>query len=186
MCVVERRVEVITRIAERWSQIGAAESFVDPPAVVAALDQGAVDLFSLVLPDISDPSLAGPAVEAEPPWIAKAKCEDFIAAWHVDERVIGRRGIRCLRAWTIDVNPEDLAQQHVEVLRVVWLIVATTTVADADVQVAIESKRKHASVVIGVSGMWNGQQHLFRRVGNVRIGGDAMFGDDDRAVSCTV
>jgi hypothetical protein len=31
--------------------------------------------------------------------------------------------------------------------------------------------------------MWNRQEHLFRRVSTVRVGGDAKFGDDDRAVS---
>ena len=82
----------------------------------------------------------------------------------------------------VDVDPQDLAEQHVDVLRIVRRIVRRSAVADADVEIAVGPERQHAAVVIGGRRMRNGEEHVLAGVGDVAIRRHAIFGHDDRAV----
>jgi len=107
---------------------------------------------------------------------------DLVASGRIDKRIVGRRRVCGARGGMIDVDAQDLAEQHVEVLRVVRRIVARSAVADANVKVVVGAEREHAAVVILVGWMRDCQQDCLGGRGDVGIARDLVFGDDERAV----
>src|SRR6478735_5679266 len=114
----------------------AAAAFVDVPAEVDEPGRRArqpVDLLDLALPDVADPEIARGAVEAVPPRVAQA-----------DRDEIGRE------LPLAHVEPEQLSEQDVRVLRAVLRIAARPTVAEADPQLPVGPELEVAPVVVGV------------------------------------
>jgi hypothetical protein len=71
----------------------------------------------------------------------------------------------------IHVDAQDLAEQLIDVLRVVRRVVAGASVADADVQIAVDAEGQHAAVVIRVRRMRDRQQHLLAGgIGHIPVG----------------
>jgi hypothetical protein len=87
----------------------------------------------------------------------------------------------------IDVDAENLPEQHASVLRIVELTVEPpAAVTDGDVQIrsAVGCERQHASVVILEGWVRDGQQNFLGRIGDVRIARrGCVFGDHLRAVA---
>ena len=67
-----------------------------------------------------------------------------------DVRVRRGDAVRPRRRRSVDVDPQDLAEQRVRVLGAVAGVAAAAAVADADVQVAVRPEREHAAVVVVV------------------------------------
>ena len=84
----------------------------------------------------------------------------------------------------IDVDAQDLAEQHVDVLRVVRRVVARAAVADADVEIAVGAEREHAAVVVGI-GRDAGSSGARLSVESATFGfaETLVLGDDERAVA---
>ena len=133
----------------------AGEALHAVPAKVGAgvLRAKQVDLFPVALTDIANVKQS--AVESGAPWVAQAKGKDFGCAAAGGERVAGRNGIG---GGVIDINPQDLAQQPVGVLRVAEFIATAAAIAGADVKIAVRAKAQPAAVVIGGLIMWHGQK----------------------------
>ena len=124
------------------------------------------------LADVGDEEIAGLPVEAEAPGVAKAVGPDLRQrALGVPERI--RRRNRVRRA-AVHVEPQDLSEEHAEVLRAIAGIAAATAVPEADVQVAIGTERELSALVVGER-LRDVQEDLRRsRVGHVRIGRHAI------------
>src|SRR5262249_44867107 len=111
--------------------------FADVPAVVAA-ELDLVDLFPLVLADVAGPELAGQAVEAEAPGVAKTVSVDLRLAAARAERVVARDAVG--RA-VVDVDAEDLAEERRQLLAVALRVAARAAVAVGRVEEAILAER---------------------------------------------
>ena len=145
----------------------------DPPAVVAATGDD-VDLLDAALPDVPRVELARPPVEGEPPRIAEAERVDLGPAAAGRERVVGRDRVRLT---AVDIDAEDLAEQHLPVLRPVAGVTRRAAVAEADVEVAIRAEGEHAAVVVGER-LGYGEEHpLGARQRHVRVRRDAELRD---------
>jgi hypothetical protein len=132
MEVVEDRKDIVLRAgAERGVVIGAGGSFEDAPPVVAAAHDRRVHLFARALSDVGDPLRTGEAIEAESPWVAHSVGEDLGATGRRAKEGIRRR--RRVGERHADVDPQNLPEQEVNVLRVVGYVVAAAAIADADV-----------------------------------------------------
>src|SRR5262249_27931712 len=110
--------------------------FVDVPAVV--LETGAhlrrvVDLLPAASTHVADPQVTGRAVEREAPGVPQPVADDL--------------GLRMRR---VDVDPEQLAEQRVEVLRSVLRVSLGAAVAHADVESAVRAEGQLAAVVVRV------------------------------------
>ena len=139
------------------------------PAVVAPLhDQ--VDLLPGVLADIGRPEPSGGRIEGDLPGVPQPGGVDLAAGPRaIHERVVGRDGIAAARLAAIDVDPQDLAEQHVEPLAVAEGIVAAATVTEAHVEQAVGPEGDRTAVVVP-EGLFEGQYDLgARRVGPVGI-----------------
>ena len=69
----------------------------------------------------------------------------------------------------VDVDPQDLAEQRMQVLAVPVRVVAEPAVADADVQVAVGAEHDRAAVVVPVGLVDLEQDFLARGVGFVGV-----------------
>ena len=145
-------------IRGRRARVVRRAAFAQPPAVVAAAraDRLPVHFFARGLADVGDHQRAGaavrPVVEVVAPRIAQAERPDLRQRGDrlpIDERVVvghavaARIGVR-----HVDVDAQHLAEQRVRVLRVVQRIAAAAAVAQADVEIAVGTKRQVAAVVI--------------------------------------
>ena len=78
------------------------------------------------------------AIEGDPPRVAQAIGVNFGAGpFTVDERVVGRNGVRLAIFLAVDIDPQDRAEQRAEVLAVAEHIVAAAAIPQGDVQVAV-------------------------------------------------
>src|ERR1700733_1202550 len=108
------------------------------PAVVAALDH-AIDLLPGVLTDVADPQVARLAIEVPAERVAVAVRPDLAArTGDAGERVVGGDVVHALRR--VDVEPQYLAEQRVLVLARSAGVVSGSTVAEAEVQHAVEAE----------------------------------------------
>src|SRR5262249_39337840 len=114
-------------------------SFVATPAVIlAAFDD--VDLFPVLLADVTRPQRPADRVEAPAPWIAQTPRVDLrtaarsCAARVRGKGIVGRNGV-LRRRRDIDVDPQDRSEQVIHVLRVILRIATITAVAEPDVQI---------------------------------------------------
>src|SRR4030095_1536106 len=94
-----------------------------PAMVFAAMDD--VHFLDAILPDISQPQIAGETIEAEAPRIAKTVGPDFrLHAGLATKRIVGGNGIRRAGLRVIHVNAQQFSEQELQVLRVtVWIVV---------------------------------------------------------------
>src|SRR5215211_4166300 len=100
-----------------------------PAEVPAAAGAHEVDLLDLVLADVADRQVAVAAVEREPPRVAQPVGVDLVArAGPPDEGVRARYAVGA-RSGRARVDPQDLAEQRAEVLRVAARAVAVTAAA---------------------------------------------------------
>ena len=120
-----------------------------PPAVVpaaAAARRLEIDLLARVLADVADVEIARRRIEAHPPGIAQAEIPDLVGAALADERVVVRDAVVPCRIAreivAVDVEPQDLAEEDVQVLGVVGRIAAGAAVADRPVEVAVVRARR--------------------------------------------
>src|SRR5204862_4879968 len=95
-----------------------------------------VDLLVAVVADIADRERLRPAVEGEAPGVAEAIGPDLVAARSADEWVVRRDRVR-LAARRRGIDPEQLAQQEVQVLRVARRIAGRAAVAGAEIEVCV-------------------------------------------------
>ena len=98
-----------------------------------------VDLLPGGLADVVDEDPTAERLDRERERVAKPQRPDLLpGARHADERVVGRNG-------TVGVDPQQLAQQIRQSLRVGWAGV----LADRDVELPVEAEVQRAAVVIG-------------------------------------
>src|SRR5437870_2449822 len=104
----------------------------DVPAVVAPL-LDVIDLFPSILADVAHPQIAGLAIEAPAPRIAKAIAPDRrVRPCIADERVVG--GNFVLARGRVRVDAKNLCELHRETLTIAARIVARPAVAEARVE----------------------------------------------------
>lgn len=135
-----------------------------PVIAAAAPRRLVVHLFARALADVADDQRAGGAgpavVETVAPRIPQAEVPDLAQGrdrLRVDERIVGGNPVAGrVIVGDADVNPEHLAEQRERILRVVVGIVATATIAGADIEISIRPEREVAAVVIGVARMRDG------------------------------
>ena len=146
VAVLERRLDQSVLRAERHPV--AVRALHRAPAIVEAGHAGVRDVHFLprVLSHVRDVDQAG--VEGEAPRIAQAGGPDLASASAARERVVLRYRVR-FRG--VHVEPEQLAEQRVRVLRVAVRVAARAAVAHADVQSAVWAEEDMPAVVIGVS-----------------------------------
>ena len=86
------------------------------PAVVSSLhDQ--VDLLPSLLANVGGPQAASRRIEGDLPGIPQPKSIDLTAGtFATDEGIVRRDCVGPSRLATIDVDPQDLAEEHVEPL----------------------------------------------------------------------
>ena len=146
------------RICQRFERrrqrvVVGTGAFAVPPAVVAATTAGwlVVDLLDDVLADIGNEERTSAAarwiVERNAPGIAQPQRPDF---WRStpDERIVSR-DIEPFRVAIVDVDvdPQNLAVQHRQILCLVRRIVGFAAVAGADVEVTVGPEYEVAAVV---------------------------------------
>src|SRR5215510_9739234 len=103
--------------AQRWIQIRARESFEHSPAVVPS-ESHVIYFFDRVLSHVADQQLAGLSIERESEWISHTDGIDLVGAGsRTEERIGCRRRIWKRSAGVIHVDPENLSEQVVDVLR---------------------------------------------------------------------
>ena len=108
-----------------------------PPVVRAR--GSVVDLLPGGLADVVDEDPTAEWLHRERERVAQPQRPDLLpGARHADERVVGRNG-------TVGVDPQKLAQQIRQSLRVGWAGV----LADRDVELSVEAEVQRAAVVIG-------------------------------------
>src|SRR5205085_8949608 len=96
-----------------------------------------------VLADVGDPEIAGRAIEAESPRIAKAERPDLAArAGAIHERI--RRRDRVPRG-AVDVDAQNFSEQRREILRAIAGIAGASAVAEADVEVVVGTEGEVAA-----------------------------------------
>ena len=110
---------------------------------LAALE---VDLLPAVLADVADHD--APLVEGEPERVSQAERVDLVAAGLADVRVALRDAVRLL-ALSVRVDPQQLAEQDVAVLRVLVRVAAAAAVPGRQVEVAPGPNASCAAVVVG-------------------------------------
>ena len=147
----------MVRIGQRGEDRGAAreappergESLEGRPAEVRASrlgDRQVVDLLVAVVADIADCDRLRPPVEGEAPRVPQAVGPDLVPSGPADERVVGRdrvgRGAVRRR-----VDSQQLAEQEIEVLRVLGRVPGRPTVPGAQIEIAVWAEDDQASVM---------------------------------------
>ena len=104
-------------------------------------------------------------IEADAPGIAQAGGPDLVGPGRrageriVDrDRVVARRIGREIVA--IDVDPQDLAEQDIDVLGIAVGIVGAAAVADRDIEIAVRAEGEGAAIVVGEVRVRNGDDGL--------------------------
>jgi hypothetical protein len=125
------------------------------------------------LAHIGDVEVAQPAVEARPPRIAQAKCKYLVVgSGQSYERTVGRHGVVALgiagKVVAIHVEPQDLAEQAVEVLCTPQCAAAIT---GRGIEIAVGSEAEPAGLVV-LAFVWS-----MVMIG-VALAGSATFGFD--------
>src|SRR6478735_407109 len=166
---VDRRHRRPTR--ERISPRIEIRTLEGVPTVIGALLTD-VDLFPMVLADIGNVEGAQRAVEAVPPRIAQAECEDLVGAGRPDEGIVGRYRIVLCRiarkSVAVHVKTQDVAEQVVDVLSGVKGIAAAAAVTQRGVEIAVGSEPEPARLVVARGRLWDGDDRRgARRVRNV-------------------
>ena len=131
------------------------QTLLEPPAQIEATNAcwNAVHFLACALAHITDPEVAGDAVETGPPGISEAVEPDLIGTRRGTSERISRRnrvvpvGVR-RKAVAVHIDAQDLAQQGVQVLGVVLRIAARATITGGDVEKPVRSKPHPAAVVI--------------------------------------
>ncbi len=122
-------------------------AFADAPAVVAALLND-VDHLPQVLPDFAAPQRAVFRSETELPELAMPVRPDFVpGVIDSHKRVVVRNSVRQRIRATVDVNPQNGAEQIGDVLPGLSSVGNTATVAGDHVEVAVRSEANAAAVV---------------------------------------
>src|SRR2546423_222417 len=148
------------------------------PAVVRATPElnpvpRDVDLLPLRLSDVPDVEIARLAIERKAPRIAQPRGPDLRA-----KGVVRRDQVR-----TIDVQAQQLAEQHAQVLRVVVRVAAPTSVAGGCVQLAVGTELELSPVVVVVRRMRDRDERVGGRlIGDVWVRRDVIPDDADVAV----
>ena len=118
-----------------------------PPAEVGAAGRH-VDLLPGGLADVADEELARHPIEGKAKRVAQPEGVDLLTARRPSrEGIVGRDPVR-ERARSVDVDPEDLSEQVVDVLRSIAGVVAGAAVAHADVEEPVGAELHHAAVVV--------------------------------------
>jgi hypothetical protein len=128
-------------------RVEAARAFLEAPAVVLAAGARGrleIDLLGLVLADVADVEVAGRAVEGDLPRVAQAVSPDLTPP--AQAGVARRDAVRLLAR--LDVDPQHLAEQVVQVLGAVLLVAGTAAVAGAYVEVAVTRAEVHDPAVV--------------------------------------
>ena len=169
-------------------RVEAVRAFHHAPAVVGAAALGGrlhVDLFPLVLPDVTDVHVARARVEGPAPRVSEAKAPDLrrgAATGHVAARdTVGLAARR-----RVDVDAGDLAEQRAERLPVAGAAVfvpSAAAVTQADVQHAVGSEVKVTAVVVALGLVHLDHDLRAGRVGLVRIRGAALVLSDHRVAA---
>jgi uncharacterized membrane protein YgdD (TMEM256/DUF423 family) len=94
----------------------------------------------------------------------------------MSERIAGGYRIGQPQLGAVYVDSQQLAQHRLRVLAVSVGVAGTATIARADVQVAVRSKRQHAPVVIVARVRNREEDDATVRIGHVWIGGDRVAG----------
>src|SRR4029077_13736501 len=152
----DRAVAAVVRVFEHRLHVAAdaqarvlaprplprAPAEVDPACISPRAE---VDLLDVVLTDVADRDVAGAPIEREAPRVAQPVGVDRrLHTRAPDERVVTRDRVRP-PAGRPRIDPQDLPEQRPEVLSVAdrpMLVVAATTVADADVQQPVGPERE--------------------------------------------
>ena len=157
------------------------------PAVVLAAVAGPrleVDLLPRRLPDVGDVEIAV-LVEGDPPRVAEPVGPDLVGAVLADEGVVAGNGVVAAgirrEIVAVDIEPEDLAEEHILVLAVAVGVVAAAAVADADIEVAVvRPEHDGAAIVVPIHRMRHLDDRLDRT--GIRVGRPGVFADLDVAV----
>ena len=156
----------------------------DAPAVVDALAatagcRGPIHLLVRVLAHVGDPEVVCLSVEAECVWVAKPVRPDLAAlAGLAHEWVAARDRVGQASGGVVDIEPQHLPKQCVEVLAVVVGIAAAAAIARAYVQVPVRPEFDPASVVVAEGRVGDRQDDLLGRgIGLVRVGRDVELRD---------
>src|SRR5207253_1832486 len=107
-----------------------------------------IDLLRRRLADVTDPQVPGDAIEGEPPRVAKPVRPDLGPRLRRAREGVPRRDRVRSGPARGRTDPQDLAGQRVQRLRVSGGIPAAVSVAVADVQVTVRSEHEVAAVVV--------------------------------------
>ena len=168
---IEQRPSVFVRlrarleILERLGQVQAMQTLAHAPAVVAA---GFDDVELLVAPE-PDVTHQEPAVATglpgESPRVPEPQGEDLGSTATVDERVVWRDRVRGV---TVDLDPQDLAEESRSILGIAARgvagvrIASPTAVARSEVETAVRPEAESPAAVIRLR-LAEPQDHALRR-----------------------
>src|SRR5215216_6458494 len=125
--VLRARRLVVARIVEPMPALEVVPTEVRAAKVLA---RGVVDLLPAALPDIADQDVT--STEREAKRVPQPERVDLVAAASVDERI----------------DPQDLAEETVAILRVLARIAPEAAVASGEVEIPVRAERNGASVVV--------------------------------------
>src|SRR2546430_1184387 len=154
----------------------------DPPAVIQASlpRRRDVHFFPKVLTNVRDVEETGRPVEGVPPRIPQPDGPDLASP-------VGRTSVGVVRRIAVGVapvyvDPQQLAEQRVAILRAVLRIATRAPVAHADVQHAVRPEHHEAAVVVRIR-LCDEKDQLGRSdVGNIGIRADRIAFDPRIAV----
>ena len=155
-----------------WPGTSRAElvyAFAQVPAVVASLlDQ--VDFLPQVLTHVAAPQRARLAIESDAPRIAQPVGIDLGGlVLLADERIVRGNSVGPLAVAPVNVDPQDLSEQRIEILAVLVGIVGQAAVAGGDVQITVGPERDRPALVVPKR-LLDLEQSLFRvGVGPIRV-----------------
>ena len=130
------------------------------------------DRFPEILAHFTGPEVAGLAVEADLPGLAKAEGKDLgQRSGRMDEWVIGRDGVGLDRVGSVDIDTEDGREQIAGELTGPHRIALSKTVAGRDVEVAVGAELERAAVVA------IGREFKHDQLG-IRVGLEQVAGQD--------
>src|SRR6266567_153825 len=128
-------------------RVVAVRPFHDPPAVIQTAPARRLDVHLLptVLAHVPDVEQAARRIEGEAPRISQTQGPDLGGATARRKRIVHRNGIRVA---VIHVDPQQLAEQRVGVLRTVLRIAPRAPVAHPDVQHPVGPEQHEPAVVV--------------------------------------
>ena len=118
------------------------------PAEVAGPSDD-VHFFETILADIAGEELAGHAVKRKAPGIAQTVSPDLGQAAGRSKRIVRRDRVLLPRSeGAVHVDPQDLAEQRLQVLSVALRIALAAAVAQADVEEPVGPESELAAIVV--------------------------------------